>query len=123
MGRGSKVRAGAESPKDWHRILCPTLLGESPSLSYLAFNLGPRPSPSNFSGTQIVLFLLLPVTRDLIMFLLRWRLRKEEWMLPPLPLALGHFSGPTSLRSCGERCNNVCLRTVRIPCTLYAHNT
>ena len=33
-------------------------------LSHLAFNLGPFPSPTNFSGTQVVVFILLPATRE-----------------------------------------------------------
>lgn len=67
-GRRSKATAGAErgwgslqrALEDWRGVLgLDTQSREVPSLSHLAFDLGPRPSPTNFSGTQVLVFPVL----------------------------------------------------------------
>ena len=63
-GSGEELGLASERSEDWHGVLGPTPVWELPSLSHLAFNLGPFPFPTNFSGTQVVLFLLMPVTRE-----------------------------------------------------------
>lgn len=69
--------------------------GEMPS-SHLTFNVGLRPSPTNFSGTQIVVFPLLQRRGSITVFQFRWHLWKDE-CVRPLPRALSHSSGPISL--------------------------
>lgn len=90
-GRRSKAATGVErgwdsllrAPEDRRGVLgLDTQSREMPGLSHLAFDLGPRPSPINFSGTQVLVFPLLGRRRSIIIFLLHSAYGKRLYVRP-----------------------------------------